>query len=215
MKKIISFALLLSLPIIAFSQSDDSKYRKINAQFYWSNVGANISLAYEFNFKKIAPFAGVMYHINTSVRDLAFHQYKHRFYNKNVVDGVGINFGFIRPINIRNSDLGLYFLFVNQVSHMHNRYLLAHCDTNSINYQVTRGPDYFYISTPSQMWIVENNIGLGINIKAYSNLYLNASAAFGIASYMVKNKFTNHEFFRDSEISEHFRIGFSYVLPSN
>ena len=89
------------------------KTNKINAQFYWSSVGANVSVSYEFNFRKIIPFAGIMYHINTPVNDLAFHQYKHRFYNKNFIDGVGINFGIAPAIHFPNSNLGLYFLFIN------------------------------------------------------------------------------------------------------
>lgn len=154
-----------------------------------------------------------MYHINRPVNDLRYHAYRHRFYNKNVVDGLGVNFGIARPISINKSDIGLFLLYTGQVSHMHYRQLFAYCDTNSINYMVTRTPDYISVFSPSQMWIVENNFGLGINVKLYDNIYLNASAAAGVALYMVKNQYTNDEFFLEWEFSDHYRLGISYVIP--
>jgi hypothetical protein len=207
MKKLFLLA-LLSLQLCVMAQTTETKLRKINAHYSWSTVGANVSVAYQFKFKKIEPFAGIMYHINMPVNDLRFHAFRHRFHHYNFMDGLGINFGLTRPFALKNSNIGLHFLYISQVSRMHNRFLTLYYDPNSFSPSLRE-----HISS-RQMLIVENNIGLGINVKAYGNFYLNASAAYGMAVYMAKNNFSNNKLYRQWELSDHYRIGVSYLIPS-
>jgi hypothetical protein len=207
MKKVFLFA-FLTIQLCGIAQNPEPKTQRINAHYSWSTVGANISVAYQFKFKSLEPFAGVMYHINRPVNDIRFFAYRHRFYHQNFADGLGINLGFTAPLPIKNSALNPYFIFISQASHMHNRFLLPNHDTASI---ASGGPDYVYYFSPFKMWILENNVGLGINVKAYGNFYLNASAAYGVVVYSVKNEFTGHS--ATWEFSDHYRIGISYLIP--
>jgi hypothetical protein len=197
----------------AFSQTDSLHSKLISIQFHWSAVGANISNDYAFHLRKIEPFVGLMYHINTPINNRRSFTYRHSFYNKSFVDGLGVDFGFRIPIKIPDSNLGLNFFMTNQISHMHNRALITICDTNSINYQFTRTPDYIYVFSPSQMWILENYVGFGMSVKVYRRIFINLNASIGIANYMVKNQFTNNQFFRDWEFSDNYLIGLSYLIP--
>lgn len=200
MKNVILLTCFLALQLTSFGQT-----KKINAHYNWSSVGGNVAFSYEFSYKKIAPFAGVMYHVNMLVSDNRSFAFRHRFYNKNFVDGLGINLGFTTPINIKNSNLGLYFLFINQASHMHNRILLGYCD-NTTNMYYTQ---YSFSNNP--LWIFENNVGVGINVKAYDNFYFNASAAFGVVTYLHRD--ARHQSYSSlMEFSDHLRIGVSYLI---
>jgi hypothetical protein len=207
MKNFLLLTCFLSLQLLSYGQANDLKIRKINAQYHYSNVGANLAVSYQFNFKKIEPFVGAMYHVNMFITDNRSFAYRHRFYNKNFVDGLGVNFGFTKPIRIKNSNLGLYFLFINQASHMHNRTLHEQCDTSSI-YIV----NYVYSFSAVPFWILENTVGLGINVKAYNNFYFNASAAVGIATYFARSS-RRDNYGRTSEINDNFRVGISYLIP--
>lgn len=206
MKKILVL-LLLAVQTVLIAQNADVAMRKINAHYIYSSVGTNISVGYQFRYKRIEPFAGLMYHINRSVNDQRSYAYRHRFYHRNFVDGIGVNFGLARPLRIGKSDIGLYLLYAGQVSHMHYRQLLSF-------FTLSRGLYYGYQYSPSQMWIVENNFGVGINVRLYDQFFLNASVAGGVGLYMVNNQYTDHEFFAEWEFSDHYRIGISYVLPN-
>jgi hypothetical protein len=182
--------------------------QSVSTSFMWSSVGANVSADYSFKYKKIEPFIGMMYHINTPVNDRLSHSYKHRFYNRTFTDGLGAVLGLSVPIRITDSDLGLHFIFINQISNMHNRRLIAIISGTGTNQTI----DYIYTFSPSKMWIVENYIGLGASVKMHKSVYLNVSYAAGLANYMVKNQFTGNQFFRDSEIGTNLKLALSYQL---
>lgn len=199
MKKTMLFALLLAQYTLV-AQETAAPVRKINAHYLWAATGANISVSYQFRYKKVEPFVGLMYHINTPVNDLNYHVFRHRFYNKTVTDGIGLNFGVVAPVALRNSDVGLYFLYIAEVNHMNNRFI-----TGS---QSGFAPDY--ISRPP-MWITENGVGVGINVKVYDRFYLNASAAGGVATYTNGSGYENPGTWW--ELSYQCRAGVSYLLP--
>jgi hypothetical protein len=184
-------------------------YKKLNLDYRISEVGTNISVSYEQNLKKISFFTGLMYHINRDITDNQGAYYRHRFYHRAAAEGFGFTAGLSYPINIPKSNLGLHWLFVSQINYMDHRILWPRYDStyNYVYYE------YFYPEN-NKIVIVENCIGLGANIKAYKNLYLNASSAIGIANFIGVDPYYNGDKLKRTEweFSHHLKIGLSYRL---
>lgn len=176
--KYVSFFLLflmLSLNI----KAQDSMAARIKLQLYpymMSDIGTASGLMAQV---KITPSfyiaAGVKLHHNKhDVPKINNEKLHHRFHANNTRERLGISIGAVKIVRLKEALFVPYLYYEFNIFHMGANYVIVPNDSN-VN---TNKTSTMIIGEYKDLYLLENNIGIGGTAKIVAQLFLNVRAGF-------------------------------------
>ncbi len=201
-KKMIFLVIFFSMGQFVIAQETvTSAKSELDISFYTTDIGKNIAVDFNKNFKNYSILIGIKSHINESITlsGQYGHLYHNQFFADNVMDYIGASLGCEYHLRNINPYVTPYVLFNVQFANMKTKYM-------AFSNKKPSGSEYI-ITSNGPFLVFENTIGLGLSIKLNERFSINESAGFGMAFF-----YNQHTQVWDYETMYQWRAGLSIKL---